>query len=192
MKSILEFVNRNNIKAIAFDMIGVFLKENDFKLNSTEIIIEKYIGNINNQEQMFNFYEKELNIPKKEIQKHLLNICDNLYELREPDIFKKLPKNLKFAIASNFPCELHNIINRLKIRDQFNFILISNDIGIGKPDLKFYEILCKGLKEKPENILFIDDTLNNIEGAKKIGLQTIYYQRQELLSKSILNYMENT
>jgi len=46
--------------------------------------------------------------------------------------------------------------------------------------------LVKRLGENPEDILFIDDKEDNIEGAKKVGLKTLRYDGKKSLSESIL------
>lgn len=40
-------MNNNKIKAIAFDLVGVLLKERDYPLSFQEQILEKQFGNIN-------------------------------------------------------------------------------------------------------------------------------------------------
>jgi HAD superfamily hydrolase (TIGR01509 family) len=42
-----------------------------------------------------------------------------------------------------------------------------------KPDLEIYEQVLGKLKVKPEEILFIDDQLENIEPAQKLGMHTV-------------------
>jgi predicted RNase H-like nuclease (RuvC/YqgF family) len=70
----------------------------------------------------------------------------------------------------------------------FEVILTSADAKVQKPDRTFYEKLINQLFEKQENILFIDDKLENIEGAKLAGLQTLHYQRGQELAERINEY----
>ena len=44
-----------------------------------------------------------------------------------------------------------------------------------KPDAAIYEYVLQDAGLKPDNTLFIDDNFYNIEGAKKVGLQTILH-----------------
>jgi len=93
-------------------------------------------------------------------------IIENIYDLREYTIFDRLPK-VKLAIASNHLSFIHQRIDNMEMRQKFDYILISADIGIEKPNKEFYEKLIEKLQEQPENILFIDDDIKNIEAAKK-------------------------
>ncbi|MGW1752592.1 HAD family hydrolase [Streptomyces sp. NPDC002092] len=50
-------------------------------------------------------------------------------------------------------------------------IVYSHEIGIGKPDLRAYEAVCKALDVRPQNCLFIDDVAVNVEAAQAAGMQ---------------------
>ena len=59
---------------------------------------------------------------------------------------------------------------------KFNPVIISCDVGVRKPDIKMYKLMIKRLGLKPEEILFIDDRVWNIKGAKKAGIKTILFK----------------
>lgn len=180
-----------NIKVIAFDLGGVLVKENDYQLTETEEILEKQFGKINTNDEYFSWATKELGVPFSEIEGIVARIIENIYELREPDIFERLPK-IKLAVASNHLSLMNNWFDKNSLRSKFDYILISGDVGLEKPDRKFYEKLIEGLKESPEDILFIDDKKENIEGASMAGLSTLLYDdRSKNLTNEILNYLKS-
>lgn len=55
----------------------------------------------------------------------------------------------------------------------FNKAYYSFEIGLRKPDTECYEWVLNDLKIDPHQTIFIDDSVKNIEGAVKTGLQTI-------------------
>lgn len=57
----------------------------------------------------------------------------------------------------------------------FSQIFVANDLGISKKDSEGYLLISKVLKNKPEEILFIDDQQSNLEAAQQIGFQTIQF-----------------
>jgi len=57
--------------------------------------------------------------------------------------------------------------------EYFNRAYYSCSIGLRKPEKVCYDWVLKELKIQPQKTLFIDDSLQNIEGAKAAGLQTI-------------------
>ena len=96
--------------------------------------------------------------------------------LRGPDIFDKLSgTNAKLVIASNGGMHIRNWLDKNNFTQYFYDIVLSSEIGFRKPDKIFFEILCERLGEKPDDVLFVDDAIVNIRGAKNCGLQTFHY-----------------
>ena len=57
----------------------------------------------------------------------------------------------------------------------------SNEVGIRKPYPASFTKLLTEENLKPEETLFIDDTIGNIEGAKQAGLQTLHLVAPETI-----------
>jgi len=74
-----------------------------------------------------------------------------------------------------------------KIKGIFNKIYTVTDLGLGKESSKTFNILAQKIGKKPEDILFIDDTLQNVEAAKKAGLKTIQYNKD---NKKLIQILE--
>lgn len=62
---------------------------------------------------------------------------------------------------------------------------LSFQVGMRKPDTEIYEEVVKRLDIKPENALFVDDSLPNIESAQQLGLHTMWLQTPESLTQSL-------
>ncbi|MGI4827844.1 MAG: HAD family hydrolase [Janthinobacterium lividum] len=60
----------------------------------------------------------------------------------------------------------------------FQHHTFSHRLGIAKPDLAIYRHAAEGLGVDPARVLFIDDREDNIEGARKAGMQAIRYTDQ--------------
>jgi len=52
----------------------------------------------------------------------------------------------------------------------------SHQIGLRKPNRKIYEYVLKENELQPEETLFIDDALVNVEAAREAGMQSIHIQ----------------
>lgn len=59
----------------------------------------------------------------------------------------------------------------------FDGVFSSVEIGHKKPDEGFYRHILKTLpnQPKPHEILFFDDSIGHVEGAKKVGIQAFHY-----------------
>lgn len=60
----------------------------------------------------------------------------------------------------------------------FDQILISGDIGFGKPDKRIFEMILIRLKANPETSLMVGNSLtSDIQGAQSIGMRTVWINR---------------
>lgn len=74
----------------------------------------------------------------------------------------------------------------LKMRDHFDGLHYAADLGCAKPDLAFFQLIERRTRLLPNKIFFIDDRIENVEGACKAGwsaaLWTTETNLMELLS----------
>jgi putative hydrolase of the HAD superfamily len=63
------------------------------------------------------------------------------------------------------------------IDNYFEKVYFSSDIGMRKPDGEAFEYVCKQNQLNPENVLFVDDSPQHVEGAKSVGIDAILLQK---------------
>lgn len=68
---------------------------------------------------------------------------------------------------------------------------VSCYIGAMKPDVEYYERAIKKLSIRPEESLFIDDRIENIEGARAYGIPSILYDCPEQTIQKIEQYLKS-
>ncbi len=61
----------------------------------------------------------------------------------------------------------------------FEKVYFSFELGMRKPDSAIFEFIIKEHNLLPKNTLFVDDNLQNIESAEKLGLQVWHLQKGE-------------
>jgi len=93
------------------------------------------------------------------------------------EIAKTLKKNgYRIAILSNDSHEMsRQRRNKYGFDDLFHNIYISCNYGVAKPDLKIYKIALSELNAQPEQCVFIDDRLENIESSQQLGIHSILF-----------------
>lgn len=104
------------------------------------------------------------------------------------EIFKKLKESGRYKIyaLTNWSAELFPIAQReFEFLTWFDGIVMSGDEGIRKPEAAFFQILFDRYQVKPEDAVFIDDNLRNIEAAKKLGLKSIRFTSATELEKEL-------
>lgn len=177
------------IKVIALDLVGVLVKE-VIELEGIEDKIERFFGPNKSDLEFINKVKEITNLSETEIINITKNIINKLYGLKDKDIVKKLKEkypDIKLVIATNHVSYIKEYIkNNIDIED----IIISADINKIKPNPDFYYAVANILNEEPNNILFVDDNQNNIDGAKKIRMQTIKIDRYDDVFDKIKKYLE--
>jgi HAD superfamily hydrolase (TIGR01509 family) len=59
---------------------------------------------------------------------------------------------------------------------EFDDRVISGHVGVVKPDPRIYEILFERVRRQPGDLLFIDDSLRNIEAARALGMPAVHFR----------------
>ncbi len=100
-------------------------------------------------------------------------------------------KGYKLGLLSNHAkewieyCELTYDYHKL-----FHKIVYSYEVGVSKPNKDIFLSLLKKLKVKPQECLFIDDYVKNIETAKKLGMTTIQFISSADLKKRLKEVLQ--
>ncbi|MCQ2301965.1 MAG: HAD family phosphatase [Bacteroidales bacterium] len=111
------------------------------------------------------------------------------------EAIEKVKKHYKIFLGSNAD-EIHYdlYVRDLQLRfgyhefdDLFDKAYFSFDIHLIKPDPRFFEFILDHEGLNPEETLFIDDTAENIEAAKRLGIKTYHIRRDELVRNLFTN-----
>lgn len=187
-------MEQTKIKALLFDMGGVFL-EVDFKkifmawepnsrLSAKQMLIEFKMDEAYRRHEMGSLSATEY---FEHIRQQLqLTASDEEIEAGWNAIFGKLLNDVLDAIDSistRIPCYGFTNTNAAhqkfwssrfpRIETSFEHLFISNEIGLRKPDAEAFEHILNHAGVLAAEMLFFDDTVENIEGAKQVGMQTV-------------------
>lgn len=180
--------NKTPVHAIAFDFVGVLFDFRAGDYTPRQLAIASDFGRFVTDEEHIAYYSKKYATPPDQIVEELRYICSHAYKIREPDILEKIPC-FKFAAASNHLSFAMDWFRTQPISEQFEVFFASGSLGLAKPDARFFRALCEALDEKPENVLFVDDTLRHILAAKDCGLQALHFDSKKVLSEEINRYL---
>lgn len=67
----------------------------------------------------------------------------------------------------------------------FSHVFSASELGFSKKQTEPYVIIAKTLQAQPSEILFIDDTIENVEAAKQAGLAAIPYLSNEQIMNEL-------
>jgi len=60
--------------------------------------------------------------------------------------------------------------------DVFDGVVVSAEVGLMKPDPTIYHLAAESVGVHVEEALFVDDFIENVEAAKRVGMQVIHFQ----------------
>jgi epoxide hydrolase-like predicted phosphatase len=101
------------------------------------------------------------------------------------DLLRQLHGCFKMAILSNSPPGLVQWLVDWDIQDLFDAIFCSGDEGLAKPDPAAFHMILQRLDVKPEEAIFIDDTIDHVLVAQRLGLRGIVFTTAEDLSRKL-------
>jgi epoxide hydrolase-like predicted phosphatase len=92
---------------------------------------------------------------------------------------RSLRGRYKTGLISNAWSDLRAYILKQKFDDAFDKMIISAEAGAAKPDPGIYHIALEQLEVSPNEAVFVDDFIENIEACEKIGIQGIHFRDAE-------------
>ena len=71
----------------------------------------------------------------------------------------------------------------------FDGIIISGEVKLAKPDKLIFELAISRFNLEPEETIFIDDNLDNIQTAKSLNFKTIHLINPNRIKEEINNFL---
>lgn len=174
--SLTNFVNR------AYKIVGI--KKRFYKKEELMFDSELTKGLITLEQSFRRHFKKE--ISNEEMKKLFDLWIKNWQPFRSMiELVKKLKKHYKIAILSNSEVKYMEYYRKKGSFRLFNVLILSHKLGIAKPNVKIYKITLKRLKLKPGECVFIDDHKENLEPAKKLGMEIILFRSLSQLKKDL-------
>ena len=193
-----------NVKAIIFDLGAVILNINyqntidEFKKlgvknpnsfyskkTQTHLFNQIETGKISQKEFLLQLQEETSDASIQQVKNAWNAMLLDLPEERIK-LLKSLNQNYAIFLLSNTNA-LHICEFKKKLGDNeytefynlFDKVYYSHKIGFRKPQAEAFTIILKQNKLSAHEVLFIDDSPQHIEGAKKLGIQAYHLKDEE-------------
>lgn len=96
------------------------------------------------------------------------------------DFIRMLKNEHRTGLLSNAFSNLRQVMRATwKIEDAFDAIVISAEEGVMKPDPRIYQIALDRLRVEAAAALFVDDMRENVEAARRTGMQALQFVSSE-------------
>lgn len=92
----------------------------------------------------------------------------------------------RLAIISNMTWETLAFMRKhFSWLELFDELVYSCELGISKPDIRIYTDCLERLQLPAEDCLFVDDSQENVEGARQAGMHAVHFTSQERFIEEI-------
>ncbi len=71
-----------------------------------------------------------------------------------------------------------------------DLMVISAEEGVAKPDEKIYQITLDRLGIEPQEALFLDDMIENVESARSLGMHAVHFENNEQAKEEVGRLIE--
>ena len=187
------------IRAVIFDMGGVILRTEDLtsrtklakKFNLTRQELENIVFQSpeSKQAELGEFTAEEhwnniarlLNFPKEELPEFQRAYWDGDQEDEELVAFiRSLRGKYKTGMLSNaWHGAIEVVAKNHHFLSAFDAVVISANVHLRKPDPRIFHLMLARLGVKASEAVFVDDFIENIEGARAVGLKTVLFKSRE-------------
>lgn len=87
---------------------------------------------------------------------------------------------IRLALLSNMPLELKDyLVANMDLLSHFNHLVFSCDVRRVKPEPEIYQHCLSLLGLRPDEVLFLDDKPENVEGATRLGIHSLLFNSAE-------------
>ena len=186
------------IKAIVWDIGGVLMRTEDptpraelaaeLGLRREELVELVFGGKQGRQAQIGALTQKELwDFVRSELKLESDDYPDlerrffggDILDRKLVDFVRTLKPAYKTGIISNAWSKLPDILEEWGILDAFDVVVGSGDEGVMKPDPRIFQIALDQLSVAPEESVFVDDFIENVESARNMGMQAVHFESRE-------------
>lgn len=102
----------------------------------------------------------------------------SIYDDVRPALEELAARGLRLAVISNWDERLHVLLERLKLRPRFEWVIVSKEVGFTKPSAQIFEIAARRLGLPAGTVLHIGDSVTeDVEGARAAGLAALHLDR---------------
>jgi FMN phosphatase YigB (HAD superfamily) len=184
---------KNNI--IKYSIDGIEIPLNTYKsILCCGATAEYQCGRLT-KEEYYARLESDFGHSRKEIEK-LFGSIEKSFHMNET-VLKSLEKikdrfrgQLKIYTVANLSQEDYSIVRRLPIEwSLFDEVFVSGNIGMRKPELRFYKHILHRTRMLPEELIYVDDDTDNILAAISMGIEGILTSTAPI-DRTIINLVD--
>lgn len=168
------------IKAIIFDMMGPLLRKRpdyqiDEAVQTAEMLGSRFLNNARFVAELKK-HEVTRDLSVEEIAKRVAGKYCQVDQVWD-ELLPELKQKYKLAVLNNgMSITIPYFKQAYPFGKFFEVFINSAEENLEKPNPDIYQLVCKKLGVEPSECVFIDDLPENVEGARKTGMEGIVWE----------------
>ncbi|PEJ44024.1 2-haloalkanoic acid dehalogenase [Bacillus wiedmannii] len=139
-------------------------------------------------ESLFNEFAPKYRLPHNYIQDFWNENLPKCFSIDQNTIhfLNQIKRHFKVGIITNGSTQRQTakIINT-NLNNHFDTIIISEEVGVSKPDKRIFELALNKLNVQPEDVLFVGDDLEkDIAGCQNANIKGIWFNPHRITNKT--------
>lgn len=167
--------------ALLFDMDGVLVDSQDSWWRALNDALAAYrLPKLSRQDFIRRFwgFDLKVNLSRLGLPPEVAGFCNKVYEeylgctVLYPETRPTLEALARYrkAVITNSPCAcVTKILDRFVLTPYFEAIVTSDDVAKGKPDPELVHVACRTLSVRPQDVVLIGDTANDVAAGHAAG-----------------------
>ncbi len=185
------------IKAVIFDIGGVITKfpDNEYTMylanisgKTPKLVSDTIEANIPTFEKgnmhvkdFENAVSRKLGIRPKDVQWYHYYSKFVTIDQDVTDLIAQLHKEYVTAYITNIDASKYALFKKMLGKELFDYRFASCDLHLRKPDHRIYRAVLGRMRLKPTESVFIDNQIENVLGAREVGMYSILYKSRRQL-----------
>ncbi len=106
------------------------------------------------------------------------------------DLIKELHDEYVTAYITNIDASKYMLFKKLLGLELFDYRFASCDLHLRKPDPRIFRRVLARMAMQPKETVFIDNQIENVRGAAKVGMHAILYKGRRLLDRELSKLLD--
>jgi len=186
------------MKTIFFDFDGVLTPDSTGTWRTIQNLHQYYPNiDIEHLTSVYRSFQKDFNCGLTDIDEVFGDFCDQLgknvdleqikqayRETPKNEVMLELVRNIRSngvqtgIITNNSRLRFKILTEYWNLPELFNFIIVSANVGLSKPEKYIFEKALELSNSKAEEAVFIDNQEKNLVAPKELGMKTYFYDHE--------------
>lgn len=155
-----------------------------------ELLSKAITGKITDEEWRYRVKEKLASSLSETLANELLHSWSNSEATIDNtviEIYQQFVPEAKVVLTTNATSRLNQDLKNQGIDNAFGAIFNSSELGVAKPSHRFFNKVISRLGVRIENVIYIDDSTENVKSAEQLGIRSHQYKNHTHLKAFILD-----